>query len=109
MKTLPLILTACLLASLGCDIGNITGLDTEVLTVSVRTVGTNLDPDGYMLTMTGEPDEPIGVNEIKTFTVFRIDVTVDLRNIATNCAVNANPQTVNVSGPTTVAFYVECV
>ncbi len=105
------LLALCLLTSLGCDVGNITGLDlTEVLSVSATTIGTNLDPDGYMLAITGElEEEPIGVNEIKTFTVFRTDVTVELQGVAGNCAVNANPQTVNVNGPTTVAFYVECV
>ncbi len=110
MRLMPLLLTLCLLASLGCDVGNITGLDlTEVLTVSATTIGSNLDPDGYMLSITGEYDEPIGVNEIKTFTVLRINVTVELGGVAGNCAVNANPQTVDVDGPTTVAFYVECV
>ncbi len=107
MRFMPLLLTACLLASMGCGV-NITGLDTEVLTVSVATAGANLDADGYLLSITGEPDEPIGVNESKTFTVLRIDVTVELRDIATNCAANANPQTVNVSGPTTVIFLVQC-
>ncbi len=110
MRMMPLLLTACLLVSVGCDVGNITGLDlTEVLSVSATTIGTNLDPDGYMLAITGETDEPIGVNEIKTFTVFRTEVTVELQGVAGNCAVNANPQTIDVNGPTTVAFYVECV
>ncbi len=109
MKLRPILLTVCLLASLGCDIDGFTGLDTEMLTVSVTTVGANFDPDGYMLSITGVYDEPIGVNEIKTFTVLRINVTVELGDVAGNCAVNANPQTVDVDGPTTVAFYVECV
>ncbi len=109
MRLMPLLLTLCLLASLGCDVGNITGLDlTEALTVSVTTIGSNFDGDGYMLSITSMPDEPIGINEIKTFTVLRIDLTVELRDIAANCSVDANPQTVNVSGPTTVAFYLEC-
>lgn len=109
MRLMPLILAACLLASLGCDnITNNLTLDSEILTVSVSTVGANLDADGYGLSITGEPDDTIGVNEAKTFSVLRIDVTVELRDIAANCAVNTNPQTVGVRGPTTVAFLVEC-
>ena len=109
MRLMPLLLALCLLASFGCDPVNFTGLDTEVLTVSATTVGSNFDPNGYMLTITGQYDEPIGVNEIKTFTTIRINVTVELQDVAANCTVDRNPQTVDVNGPMTVAFYVQCV
>ncbi len=108
MRFTLLLLTACLLALLGCDGVNITGIDTEILTVSVTTTGASLDADGYLLSITGEPNDSIGVNESKTFNVFRIDVTVELQGIAANCTANANPQTVSITGPTTVAFFVEC-
>ncbi len=107
MKIKPLLLVAGLLATSGCDV-NFTGLDTEVLTVSVTTVGANLDADGYVLSVTGHPEGPIGVNETRTFNVFRIDVRVELRDVAANCAAADNPQTVAVRGPTTVVCVVEC-
>ncbi len=108
MKIMQLALAVCLLVSLGCD-PSFTGLGTEPLTVSVTTIGANPDTDGYMLSITGEPEEPIGANEIKYFTVVRIPITAELSDVAANCAVRDNPQTVDVKGPTTVAFYVECV
>ncbi len=109
MKLRPILLTVCLLASLGCDIDGFTGLDTEMLTVSVTTVGANFDPDGYMLSITGEHDEPIGVNESKSFNVLTMNLTVELSGVATNCAAHTNPIRVDVNGPTSVGFFVECV
>ena len=108
MKITLLILTLCLLASLGCDTGDFTGLDSEILTVSTTTVGANLDPDGYLLRITGENDEPIGINETKTFTVLTINITVQLLDVATNCASPNDSVTVDVNSPTTVTFFVEC-
>lgn len=107
MKIKPLLLVAGLLATSGCDV-NFTGLDTEVLTVTVATVGANLDADGYVLSVTSHPDERIGVNETTAFNVFRIDVTVELRDVAANCTAADNPQTVRVRGPRTVTCLVEC-
>ena len=49
MKIKRLILTVCLLASFGCDVGNFTGLDNEILTVSVVTVGWIAPPVMSML------------------------------------------------------------
>ncbi len=79
-----------------------------MLTVSVTTVGENLDADGYTLSITGAPNEAIGINEFKVFSVLSIDITVELLGVAVNCAVDVNPQTVSVNGPTTVTFFVEC-
>ena len=108
MKITPFILAACLLALVGCDTGSFTGLDSEILTVSTTTVGANFDPDGYLLRITGENDEPIGVNETKTFTVLSITITVTLSDVAANCVAADDSVTVDVNGPTSVAFFVEC-
>ncbi len=109
MRLSRLFLAACLLASLACNDFDSINLDLgEPLTVTVMTVGENLDADGYTLSITGVADEAIGVNESKLFTVLRIDITVELLDVAANCAVDNNPQTVDVSGPTTVVFVVEC-
>ncbi len=111
MKLARLFLAFCLLASLGCnpniDIGNI-GPFSAFLTVSVRTVGANLDADGYMLSITSHSDTAIGINESMAFSVMPIDITVELRDIASNCTVANNPRTIDVNGSTTTDFVVEC-
>ena len=109
MKITPLILTACLLVCLGCDIDDIdlSGLG-EILTVSVTTVGSDMDPNGYMLSITGRQDEPIGINETKTFTVIANTVTVTLSDVAANCVAAQNSVTIDLNNPATVAFFVEC-
>ena len=109
MKILPFLLSACLLASVGCDIGDFDlNLRSELLTVNVMTLGANLDADGYTLSVTSQLDESININDTRTFSVLRIDITVELLGVAGNCTVDANPQTVTVRGPTTLAFFVEC-
>ncbi len=112
MRLTRLFLAFCLLASLACDIwdGDLDlDLDlNEQLTVTVMTVGENLDPDGYTLAVTGVANEAVGLNESVVFDVLRIDITVELLGVAANCVVDTNPQTVHVSGPTTVVFVVEC-
>ncbi len=109
MKLLQILLAFCLLASLGCEpgIGNI-GLRSEMLTVTVTTVGANLDGDGYTLSITGQPDETIGINESMAFSVLRFDHTVELRGVAGNCTVANNPRTLSINGPTSTTFVVQC-
>ena len=111
MRTLRLswlFLAVFLLASLACDDSIDLNLG-ELLTFTVMTAGENLDPDGYTLSITAVAvNETIGLNESKTFSVLRIPVTVELLGVAANCTVDNNPQSVNVSGPTTVTFVVEC-
>ncbi len=110
MRIMPLLLTACLLASFGCDPDfdfNL-GLDSELLTVTVMTAGENLDADGYTLSVTGKPATTIGINASRTFSVLNVDHTVELRGIAPNCTTTNNPRTVSVTGPTTTTFVVEC-
>ncbi len=106
-----LLLALCLLASLGCDpdIGPLDlNLRSETLTVAVSTVGANLDPDGYMVSVTSYPDTPIGINETMAFSVMRIDHTVELSGVAANCNAAGNPRTLSVNGPTSTTFIVEC-
>lgn len=109
MRFLRFFLAICLFLSLGCDpdIGNV-GLSSELLTVNVRTVGANLDADGHALSITGELAEPVGINDTRTFSVLRIDITVELLEVASNCAVANNPRTFRVNGPRTTTFVVEC-
>ena len=111
MKLSKLVLSVCLLASFGCgpDIDNLNlDLGPELLTVNVTTVGDNLDADGYTLAVTGEPEEAIGINASRTFSVLPIDITIELRGVAGNCTVAANPRTIRVDASTTTTFVVEC-
>ncbi len=108
MKISRFALVICLLGTFACDGDDLVSLDRELVTVTVMTVGANLDADGYQFSITNLPDQPIGINESKIISVPRGDVTVQLLRVATNCSVDENPQTVSVRGPTTVTFVVEC-
>ncbi len=109
MKLSRLLLAICLVASLGCDpdIGNL-NLASGTLVVTVRTIGANLDADGYTVSVAGGPGEAIGINGSMTFSIMPITIIVELRGIADNCTVANNPRTVDVSVPTTTTFVVEC-
>ena len=97
------------MTSLGCNAADsVTGVGAGLLTVNVTTSGTNVDPDGYLLSITGEPDELLAVNDTRTFSVATTNVTVELSDIAVNCTVAGNPVNVDVNLTTTVAFLVEC-
>ncbi len=105
------LLAVCLLGSLACDHDSALGtplFNIETLTITVMTVGENLDADGYTLSTTGVAEDTIGINETKVFTVLVMEVTVELLDVAANCTVDNNPQTVDVNSPTTVIFVVEC-
>ena len=111
MKLTRLLLIVCLLVSLGCDpdIDNIRlDLGSELLTVNVSTVGANLDPDGYTLSVTGQLDEQIGINATRTYSVLAMDHTITLGGVADNCTVANNPRTIRVTGSTSTTFIVEC-
>jgi hypothetical protein len=83
------------------------------LAVSTTTTGSDLDPDGYTVTVIGEPSQAVGINGSVTFTgLAEGDHTVELTGVAGNCTVSGpNPRTVTVpSGNTaTTTFAVTCV
>jgi len=82
------------------------------LTVTTRTTGSGLDPDGYTVTVDGVSSQPVAPNGTVVFSnVPPGDHAVALSGVATNCGVSgANPQTVTVSaGSTTpVSSAVNC-
>ena len=86
---------------------------TGNLTITTRTTGANLDPDGYTVTLDGGTSSPIGVNTTITLNgVAAGDHSVALGGVAPNCAVSgADPLTVTVpSGATAQAtFAITCV
>lgn len=84
----------------------------QVATTTSATGGGEVDPDGYSISVDGQPAQVIGANA--TLTVDGVAVgshTVALSGIAGNCAVGGqNPQPVNVlSGSTaSLSFEVTC-
>ncbi|HMC71752.1 MAG TPA: hypothetical protein VKJ07_21520, partial [Mycobacteriales bacterium] len=88
-----------------------TGGGTGSLTVTTSTTGSNLDPDGYTITIDGSFSQPIGTNTSVTFTGPSGDHTLALSGVASNCTVGgANPRTVTVpsGGTATTTFSVSC-
>jgi len=89
-----------------------TGGGNGTLTVTTSTTGSNLDPDGYTVTVDGgAASQPIATNGSVSFTGPAGDHTVALSGVAGNCSVSgANPRTVTVpsGGTTTTTFSVSC-
>jgi hypothetical protein len=82
------------------------------LTVTTSTTGSNLDPDGYTVTVdAGAASQPIATNGSVSFTGPAGDHQVALSGLAANCSVSgANPRTVNVpaGGTASTTFDVSC-
>ena len=82
------------------------------LTVSTTTTGSDLDPDGYTVTVDGNRSQAIATNGSVTFSGLSAgDHTVALSGVAGNCSVSgANPQTVSVpaGGTASTTFSVSC-
>jgi hypothetical protein len=85
---------------------------TGNLTVSTSTSGSNLDPDGYTVTVDGGAQQAIGINASVTFTGLSAGShSVVLSGVASNCTVSGgNTQTVNVpaGGTASTTFTVSC-
>jgi len=95
------------------DIAKSTAPSSEgSLAVSTSTTGSNLDPDGYMVTVDGTNSQRIAVNGSVTFTgLSPSSHAVVLSGVAANCTVSGgNSQTVTVpsGGTATAAFAVSC-
>jgi len=86
---------------------------TGDLTVTTSTTGSNLDSDGYTVTLDGNTNRPIGTNGSVTFTGLSAgNHTVVLSGVAGNCSVNGGTsRTVNVpaGGTASTSFAVSCV
>ncbi len=88
-----------------------TGGGNGSLTVNTSTTGSNLDPDGYTVTIDGQFSQPIATNGSVTFTGPAGDHTLQLSGAAANCAIaGPNPRTVTVpsGGTATTTFSVSC-
>jgi hypothetical protein len=84
---------------------------TGTLTVNTSTTGSDLDPDGYTVTVDGATSQAVATNGNVPFTEPAGDHSVALSGIAGNCTVSgANPRTVTVpaGGAATTTFDVSC-
>ena len=86
---------------------------TGDLTVTTSTTGSNVDPDGYTVSLDGNTNRAIGANGSVTFTGLSAgNHTVALSAVATNCSVSGGTsRTVNVpaGGTGSTSFAVSCV
>ena len=89
-----------------------TGSGSGSLTVTTNSTGSNVDSNGYTVTIDGSFSQPIAMtNGSVTFTGPAGDHPVALSGVASNCAVSgANPRTVTVpaGGTGTTTFSVTC-
>ena len=85
---------------------------TGDLSVSTSTTGSNVDPDGYTLTLDGSTTRAIGTNASTTFSALPAGShTVVLSGVAGNCTVSGGTsRTVNVpaGGTASTSFAVTC-
>ena len=88
------------------------GPTTGTLVIATVTTGSALDADGYLLSVDGGPNQPIGTNATARLTnVSAAQHTVRLLGLATNCSVTGdNPLGVAVQAGETarVSFAVTC-
>jgi hypothetical protein len=107
------VLTSFLTA--GCGSDDFVSLPPPgTLLVTVTTSGSNVDPDGYQVGVTGpglNVTVSIGVDDTATFSIFEAGTyTVQLAQVAANCSVDENPRAVVMALDTTstVTFAVTC-
>ena len=85
---------------------------TGDLTVSAVTTGSDLDPDGYTVTVDGAQSQALGVNASVTYSgLTAADHSVQIGGIASNCTLSgANTQTASVPAGATaqVTFDITC-
>ncbi len=99
------------LAATGCK--DATGPTTGAARVTVTTTGIDLDADGYIVTVDGEPGRAVA--PVDAITLHEIPTgahTVALGGLAVNCVIGGeNPRTVSVAAGSTakIAFAVACV
>ena len=86
--------------------------DLGTLAVTVGTSGSDIDPDGYTVTVDGSVSQSVGANGLVTFTGLAAgDHTVGLSGVASNCTVSGdNPRTVSliIGVVGTTSFSVGC-
>jgi hypothetical protein len=85
---------------------------TGTLRVTTATTGSDLDPTGYLVSIDGNPGQPLGLNHTVSIAGLPAGAhTVSLLDVTPNCTVPDNPRTVSVpsGGQVDLAFTVSCV
>lgn len=90
-----------------------TGPATGSIRISISTTGTDIDPDGYSVTLDGEASRIISANaELTISGVSAGDHSVTLSGLASNCTASPGlviSPAVSAGGRVTAAFQVVCV
>lgn len=113
LKSLRPVVTLLLLAALPLACGSSTSIDIGAIRVTTNTFGNNLDPDGYLIRVTGnneDQSQPVDSNGQVLFAVATGNYVVELTERADNCAVDLNPQAARVGAGDTaeVLFNILC-
>ena len=85
---------------------------TGTLRVSTATTGSDPDPTGYLVSVDGNPGQPLGLNSTVSIAGLPAGAhTVSLLEVTPNCSVPENPRTVSVpsGGQVDLAFAISCV
>src|SRR5436305_8048181 len=104
-------LIAGLLGATGFSVSCVAQPTTGNLAVTTNTTGSNLEPDGYTLTVDGGQSKAIGINNTVTISGLSPgNHSVQLNGVAQNCTVTSNPRTVSITVGNTTAttFSVSC-
>src|SRR5213080_2811172 len=104
-------LIAGLVGATGFSVSCVAQPTTGNLAVTTNTTGSNLDPDGYTLTVDGGQSKAIGINNTVTISGLSPgNHSVQLNGIAQNCTVSSNPRTVSITAGSTITttFTVSC-
>src|SRR5437773_7572271 len=104
-------LIAGLVGATGFSVSCVAQPTTGNLAVTTNTTGSNLDPDGYTLTVDRGQSRAIGINNTVTISGLSPgNHSVQLTGVAQNCTVSWNPRTVSITAGSTTptTFTVSC-
>jgi len=106
-RVLVAFLTAC-----GGDSGGSTGPTEGILEIIVSTTGSDLDPDGYVLSVDDGAPQPLPTNGADTVASLSPGThTVTLTGVASNCVLGGeNPRSVDIAAASTTShrFDISC-
>lgn len=111
-RLLSLMLGMAIAALPACGGDNLAPPTEGAIRIITTTTGSDLDPDGYSVTVDDQPEEAVGiVDELTVSDLSLGDHNVTLTGVVQNCSLGgAGSRTVNVVGgdTTNVTFRVSC-
>ena len=80
--------------------------EPKTLEVVIESEGTEIDPDGYSLSVTNQAIRSVTVNDNEMYSnIFENSVEVELTGVANNCRVDgSNPRTINLNNSDNAGF-----